>query len=72
MRVLCAADEADGGESVSTGVDALVCGLENAGMGGEAEVIVGAEVKDGATVHSNLSALGTFDDAFVFVEFLGL
>lgn len=44
MDVLCAADEAHGGEAETVFIECVVGGLDDFGMIGEAEVVVGAEV----------------------------
>ena len=43
---LGAADEADGGQAVAPLVQAVVGGLDDERMAGQAEIIVGAEVQD--------------------------
>jgi len=46
VNLLCAADEADGREAVAPFLVALACGLDNLGVVGQAEIVVGAEVED--------------------------
>src|SRR5262249_52353923 len=70
VQVLRAADEADGGEAETVVAQAQMGGLDDRGVVGEAEVVVGAEVDDVAAVDLDGGILRRLDAALALVEAL--
>jgi len=70
VDVLGAADEPDRRQAVAAVVDPLVGGPDQLGVGGEPEIVVGAEVEALLPLDDDLGALGALDDPLVLVEFL--
>ncbi len=69
MEILLAADEADAGHTVAALVHSLLGCRNQAGIVGQAEVIVGAEIQGLAAVsQGDFGPLGRANRAFAFVE----
>ncbi len=74
VDVLGAADEADRGHAVAARVQALVGGLDDVGVAGEPEVVVGAHVDDllegraGRELDLDVGRLGRVDEPFLLEE----
>ena len=71
VEVLATANEADRGHTEATGVHAVLGGLDQFGVVGQAEVVIGTEVEADLATNHNFSALGTLDDAFSFIQAVG-
>jgi hypothetical protein len=72
VQVLRAADEADRGHAEAVVVHRLLRGGDQAGIVGEAEVVVGAEVQHLPPGHLHMCALGAGDQAFALHQPVGL
>ena len=69
VHVLRTADEAHGRHAVAADVHHLLGGLDEAGIVGQAEVVVGAEIERfGTVLEGYLRGLGGSDVAFLLVE----
>ena len=71
VEVLATADEADRGHTEATGVHAVLGGLDQLRVVGQAEVVISAEVEAHFATNHDLSALGTLNDAFFFIQAIG-
>ena len=68
-----ATDETHGGGAVTPAVEGGVSGGDEIRVIAESEVVVGTEIEDFAAVfEGDAGALGGADDAFAFVEAVGL
>jgi len=72
VQVLCAADEADRGHAEAVVVHRGFGGGDQAGVVGEAEVVVGAEVQHLAPIHLHMRTLGAGDQALAFHQAFGV
>ena len=69
VDILGAADEADGGHSVTAGVHRFLGGFDEAGVIGQAQIVVGAEVEGlAAVLQLDAGALGRCDISFSLVK----
>ena len=69
VDILGAADEADGGHAVATLVHGLLGGLDEAGIVGQAQIVVGAEVEGLAAVfQTDHGTLGRCNIPFSLVK----
>src|SRR5439155_18390106 len=71
VQVLGAADEAYRGQAVAVAAQSLVGRLDQGGVVGQPEVVVGAEVDDLAAADGDAGALGPLQLALALVQPLG-
>ena len=71
VEVLATTDEADRSHTIATGIHAVLGGLNQFGVVGEAEIIVCTEVEAHLAANHDFSALCALDDAFTFIKAIG-
>ena len=65
MNILCPTDKTDGRHTVSTAIHHLLGSLDQSGVIGQSQVIVGTEVQYLFTFYCNGSLLRTLNQAFL-------
>ena len=72
MKVLTTANEAYRSHTEATGIHTLLGSLYQLGIIAQAQIVVGTEVQTLLTLNDNFGTLSRFNDAFFFIQTIGL
>jgi len=68
MNILRTADEAHAAHTIAPEIYVFLSSFNDFGMRGKTEIVIGAKVQNGFSIHFYFSALRRFNDAFGFIE----